>query len=364
MGYPTHEQERRYLRSKIPQSNFLTATPTAQANNYKEMLVRDSNIINQQVLTEDNRSESTGRFQPTDEYKTVCDTSGQKEVSVCAEEAGRDLLLAFGSVATTTPDAVNAATVRRHKFTVQDLAASKQAPAMTLIEFIGSLLNRKIPSLVVENYGLKGEGTSRLVESLGLRGSGVIVEPSGLTTADIVELTGLHYFTHSMVKLVIADSVALSNAEDFSAGGNYLASWSFNLKKNLLADQGYIPGAGRYLTANDPSSGAVRSELLIQNYEMSMDYQARLLATSRALAALRSKQKLDAQIDIIGPQIGATAFNYQLSIHAPRISYETVETPTNNGMFMVGIKPKIFFDSASGVDVEVTLTNEVTSYTV
>jgi hypothetical protein len=328
------------------------------------MLVTDKNLTDHKHMTEDNKEESTGHFQATDEYKTTCDTMVQKELKVCAEEVGRDLLLAFGSVTTTQPDSVTAPTVKKHSFKVQDLSVSKQAPSMTLIEFVGSVINRLIPSLVAEDWGLKGEGTSRLVENLGLHGSGLIVDPSGLQTSDITVLAGLHYFTHSMVKLIVSDSVALSNAEDFSTGGNYLASWGLNLKKNLLLDEGFIPGAARYLIAGDETSGAIRSECLIQSYEFSMDFQARLLAGSSALAALRSKKKLDIQIDITGPQIGATLFDYKLSIHCPRVSYDTVELPPANGMYRVAIKPKIFFDTASSTDVQVDLINDVASYTV
>jgi hypothetical protein len=363
MGYPTHEQERRFLRSKIPQTNYLTATNVAAPANFKEFLVRDKNLTDHKVLTEDNKDESTGRFQPTDEYKTVCDTTVQKELAISAEELGRDLLLAFGNVATTQPDALGAPAVKRHAFKVQDLAVSKQAPAMTLIEFVGAVINRLIPSYVVEDWGLKGEGTSRLTETMGLHGSGFLVEPSGLDVDDIIELANLHPFTHSMVQLVVADSVSLDNEEDFSAGGNYLASWALNLKKKLLLDEGYIPGAARYFVDGDETSGAVRTECLIESYMFDMDFQARLLAGSSALAAVRSKKKLDVAIDIIGGQIGATTFNYKLSIHAPRVSYDTVELPSSNGMFRVSIKPKIFFDTATDTDVEVVLINDVASYT-
>ena len=364
MPYPTHEQERRFLRSKIPQIDYLTPTAIANPTNFKEMLVTDKNLTFHEAKAEDNKGESTGRFQPTDEYKTVHDTTRQTQLKICAEEVGRDLLLAFGNVTTVQPDATNAPAVKRHTFKVQDLAVSKQAPSMTLIEFVGSVINRLVPSMVVEEYSLKGEGVARLMSDMKLRGSGLITTPSGLNVTDIVALAGLHYFTHSMVKLSIADAGTLANAQDYSAGGNYLANWGVSLKKNLLADQGYVPGAPRYFDPLDPDSGAIRSECLIESYEFGMDFQARLLSQSNELAALRSKKKLDVAIDILGPKIGNTAFNYKLQIHAPKVSYDTVELPSNNGMYMVGIKPKIFFDNTSSKDVEVILTNDTPSYTV
>jgi hypothetical protein len=360
-----NSQERRFARSIIPQNNYQTATDLSDLTKFKEFLVSDNNLATHEVKTEDNKEESTGHFIATEEYPTVNDTTRKTERRISAEEVGSDLYLAHGSVTTTTPDSVNAAAVRKHVFKMQDLSAVKQGPAMTLVEIVGGAINRALPSMVVEDFGFKGSGVGRVSQTMDLRGSGLITTPSGLTAADIetIRLTGLHPFMHTMMKLTIADAGSLSNPTDYSASGNYVESWDFGLKKTLLADQGYTPGAGLYFIAATPTSGAIRSECLIDTYEYTLNFVVRLLSQSNELAALRSKKKLDAQLDLIGPTIGATTFKYKLSGHAPRLSYDMVELGSSKGLVTANLKCKVFFDPASGKEVEWSLWNDVTSYT-
>lgn len=357
-----HEQQRRFARSKFPQANYKTATDAADPENFVEFLVSDKNLATLSTNSEDNREDSTGYEQPTEEYITDHDTARQAERAVCFEEVGRDLLLALGSVTTTQPNAGAAPTVYKHVFKRMDMsAAGRQLLAMTLIEIVGDAINRLLPSMLVESLDFKGEGTKRIRESMALRGSGKVVTPSGLTVDDIEPLTGLHYALNSQVKLTLADAGTLANSSDFGAGGK-LDSWSFGIKNALLADEGFRPGAGLYQTANDPASGAIRSECLVGLTTFMMDYQARLLAQSEQLAALRAKKQLDGKVEMIGSLISG-AYNHKLTIHAPRLSYETVETPTSNGLYRVGIKSKIFYDLTSNKDVEIELINTVPSYT-
>lgn len=362
MSNPVLENERRFARSKIPQINYLTATDASVIANFKELLVSDKNLAKTETKAVDNKDESTGHQQATEEYKTVHDTSRATERRVCSEEAGRDLLLAFGSVATTQPDAANAPTVKKHKFKPMDLTLSKQLPAMTLIEVVGGAINRLLPSMIVEDYSLKGDGYDHIRQTMNLRGSGKLVEPSGIDAEDIAELTGLHFFTNTQVKLTIADSGTLDNDTDYGAARG-LESWDFGIKWNLLAEEGYRPGAALYQMANDPDSGAIRSECLVSGYELSMSIVARLFAQSDQLAALRAKKKLDVLLEQIGAQIGATAFNHKLTVHAPKVSYDMVELGAKNGLVTVQLKPKIFFDTTSGDDATVELVNNVASYT-
>jgi hypothetical protein len=358
-------QERRFARSKIPQTDFLTPTDVSQVNNFKELLVSDTNLTKHEVKTEDNKEDSIGHHVPTEEYKTVHETTRVVERRVNSQEVGRDLYLATGGVTTTTPDAVNAPTVRKHVFKMQDLSVAKQPPAMTLIEIVGSAVNRLVPSMVVEEFGFKGSGVGRLSQTMNLRGSGLVTTPSGLQAADIegIRLSGLHYFLHTMLKATIADAGTLANAIDYSANGNYVESWDFSIKKSLLADKGYVPGAGLYFTANDPESGAIRKELLIDTYEYAMSLVVRLLGDSNELAALRSKKQLDLSLDLVGPVIAA-AFKHELITHAPRVSYDMVELGSGKGLVTAQINAKIFFDPTSGKELEFTLYNDVTSYTV
>jgi len=362
MAQATHKQERRFARSKIPQANYQTATDVTQAANIKELLVQDSNLAKHEVRAEDNKEESHGHFQPTEDYVTECDSSRQCEIAISAEEVGRDLLLAFGSDTVTQPDAVNAAAVRKHKFSPMDLGVSKQGPAITLVEIVGAAIDRLFPSMVAEGLSLKGEGLKRVTESLSLRGSGKVATPSGITADDVIELAALHCFTNSQVKLTIADAGTIANGQIYGAA-NRLDNWGFELKNNLLAAEGYVPGAGLYQTPNDPESGAIRSECLIESQEFMLNLTARLASQSQELAALRSRKKLDIEILLIGGKIDNTNFNYQLRIHAPLVKYEAVELGEQNKIVTVQLKPKLFFDAASDYAASIELINKVTSYT-
>lgn len=357
-----HESQRKFARSRVPQADFITATPAGVAANWKQFLRRDKNFVNHQVLTDDNREEATGVEQATEETITVHDTGVSCELAISSEEVGRDLLLAFGNVATTQPDVTNAPTVRRHVFKPMDVAVTRQLPAMSLVEIIGAGLNRLIPSLVAEGFSLKGDGVARIAETLGLAGSGEVVTPSGFANAAaITDLADLHFFTNSQVKLTIADAGTLSNAVDYGAVKR-LESWEFNVANTLLKEEGYRPGAGRFLTANDPTSGALRSELLVGARAYTGGFLARFSSQSDELAALRSKKKLDVLIELTGARIGNTVFNHKLTIKATRASYDTVELGAKNGLMTVQIKPKFMFDAAAGVAASVELVNETVSY--
>jgi len=362
MAQATHKQERRFARSKVPQANYQTATTVTDPTKIVELLVQDSNLAKVEVREEDNKGESHGHFQATESYVTECDTSRQFEMAISAEEIGRDLLLAFGADTVSQPDAGGAPTVRQHKFTPQNLGESKQGPAITLVEIVGAAINRLFPSMVAEGFSLKGEGVKRVMESLSLRGSGKVTTPSGIDAEDVVELAGLHCFTNSQVKLTIADTGTLDNDQVYGAA-NRLDNWGFELKNNLLLGEGYVPGAALYQTANDPDSGALRSECLIESQEFMLNLTARLASQSQELAALRSRKKLDIEILLIGGQIDATAFNYQLRIHAPLVKYEAVELGEQNKIVTVQLKPKLFFDAASEYAASIELINKVVSYT-
>lgn len=365
MSTPANKIERRYAISKLPQADYLTPTDTTDPSGFKEFLRTDENLALHEVKTEDNKDESTGHMHPTNEYKTVHDTSVSTERRVYSEEVGSDLYHTLGSVTTTQPDATNVPAVKQHVFKMQDLAVSKQSLARTYIEIVAGVINKKFPSMVVEEFGLKSSGVGRLSQTMNMRGSGKETRPSGLVVADIdtIRLTGLHPFMHTMLKLIVADAGTIANPVDYSQSGNYVDSWDVSIKKNHLLDEGYVPGAGLYDVANDPTSGALRSECLIDTYELALNAVVRLLNDSDQLAAMRAKKQLDFAASWIGAKIGTTAFNHKLTTHAPRLSYDMVELGSSKGLVTAQIKAKIFFDATTNREMDFTLINDVASYT-
>lgn len=358
-----HEDQRRYAISKVPQTDYDTATDTAVPANFVQLVAMDKNMAKHSVATGDNKGEANGYEQATEEWALTHDTDRSLDVGVSSEQIGRLLLLQFGSVTTTQPDAVTAPTVYQHVFKPQDRNVSRQLPAATLIEIIGSVLNRKFPSMAAGTLSIKGDAMNRISASMGLRGSGAVVMPSGMTNAqwETIALANQHYLFNSQAKLTIADAGTLLNTIDYGSVKR-LESWEFAGNNNPIADDAFRPGANKFQDANDPTSGALRSEMLFGTRDWTMNFMARLLSQSDELAALRSRKKLDALIELVGARIGVTTFNHKLSIHAPKVSYTTVDLGAKNGLITVQITPRIFFDTATNQDATVTLINETPSY--
>lgn len=357
---PAHEQQRRYARSKLPQADYQTATDMTQAANRIDFPVKDANFTKWVPKFETNKGDATGHNHPTERYVTENEAEVSHDIRVCSEEAGRDLLDAFGSVAVTTPDAVNAPGARKHKFTPLDIAVSKQLPARTFVEVDGPL-NRAFPSMVTESYELKGSGSGHVSASASYRGSGKRVTPSGISASDIARLAGLHYFTNSMVKLARSDSGTLLNPQTLGAA-NRLDEWAFRVKNNLLAEQGYVPGAELFQTAGDPKTGMIRSELLVESQEFEFDYTARFAAQSEELAHIEAGKEIDILLALTGPVIGG-AIKHKLAVNAPRVVYEMVDLQPKDKVVQVQIKCLLMFDLTLEYPASAELTNTILSYT-
>ena len=108
--------------------------------------------------------------------------------------------------------------------------------------------------MVVETFELKGSGSGHVSASVSRRGSGKVTTPSGITAADIAILNALHYFTNSMVKLTVSDATTLANGKTYGAADR-LDNWTFRVKNNLLAEDGYVPGDGLFQTGGNPAKG-------------------------------------------------------------------------------------------------------------
>ena len=358
---PSHIQQRRHARSKIPQTNYQTATDMTEADDRIELLVKDSNLTKHEVRTEDNKGDSHGHNWPTEDYVTENDTTVSHELRARADDIGRDLLDAFGTDTVTTPDGVGAPTARKHKFTPLDIAVSKQLPARTYVEIVGAGLDRLLPSMVCESLELKGQGSTHVSVSVSHTGSGKVTTPSGIAADDIEPVGGQHHFTNSMVKLVISDAGTLANGLTYGAA-NRLDNWVFRVKNNLLKEQGYVPGDELFQTAGDPKTGMIRSELLVESQDFELELYARFASQSDQLAALRSRKQLDALLALTGPTIAA-AQKIKLAVNAPRVRYEMVELGEKDKVVHVQLKCKLFFDETLEYPASAELTNTITSYT-
>jgi len=354
MPVPTQEWQRQFAISKIPQTNY--ATPTAGDANFKRVLDRTQNFVDEQPNVVNNRSYAKGQRQATESWIVDHDSSVSFDFDLCVQELGRWLLLAFGKVVTTQPDAIGSPTVYQHVFTSMDPTVSAQVPVTSVVEQCGSALDALFPSMACQSLSLKGQGPQRLGGTAQLMGSGKKNTPSGIT---IAQLAGLIYLYESFVGLTLDDGSTVMNA---ATAPQRLNSWEFGVQNTLDLADGFRPGAGAYQTPGTPSSGEVRSECLLTDQAFVAKYNLRLLSNSTFLAALKAQTPIVSIFDIVGDPIDGT-YNNELKIKGYKAPYKTVKKTTANGLVVVDIESDVQYDTTASKDVEVTLINTVASYT-
>ncbi len=354
MAVPTQRFQRKFAISKIPQTNYATAT--AGDANFRQVQAKGDNFVSEQPNIADNRDYATGQRQATEQWVVNHDASINFEFDICSEEIGRFLLLAFGKVVTTQPNVGDNPTVYQHVFSSLDPTVSAQLPVATVIEQAGAALDALFPSMATQSLLIRGEGPQRLGAAYSGVGSGKKVSPS---TIVIAALTNLHYFYQSQVKLTLDDGSVITNA---ATAPQRLNSWEFGVNNTLALEDGFIPGAGVFQVTGDPDSGEVRSECLITDQAFLMRFNLRLLSDSAFLAALTAQTPIESIFDIVGPEIDDD-FNHQLTIKAYKAPYRTIGKTTRNGLVTMEIESNVQYDTVAAKDLEVTLINEVASYT-
>jgi hypothetical protein len=358
MPTPQHTSQRKFWRSRIPQTDYNTATSVAGggAANFKQVIAKDKNLASAAPTLADNKDYATGRPNATEQWIVAHDAQRAFEYDLCFEEIGRALLLALGKVVTTQPDAIGSPTVYQHVFSPMDVSVSRQLPATTLVETLGSAIDRKFPSMVSAQLGFKGEGSGRLAVSEQLQGSGKLITPSGLTGADIA---GCNYAYQHECTLKTDDGATVTN---MATAPQRVNSHSFDIINQILNDDGYRPGAAAFQTAVNPDSGEVRTEALLGDQSFNFGFNVRLLSNDGFLAYLLAQTSLILTNDIVGTPIDGT-YNRKLSVKAYKAPFKAVPLGERNGLVTLDIASNVMWDTTSGKNVEITLINTVSSYT-
>lgn len=356
MPTPQHIKQLKRWRSKLKETAYGTS-PAALAANYKQDLGTRS-LATLQPNVADNGDYATGYPRPTEQYLVAHDANMSHDFQLCAEEVGRDLYDAYGKVTTSQPDAGANPTVYSHVFATMDLSVSRQLPSRSWVEQLGSAINRLFPGVCMAQLALSGEGSQRLMGSRQLQGSGKEVSPSGLTGDNI---TGLHYFEQSQAVLKFDTGAVLTN---ISTAPGRLNSWRVEIINQLLAEDGFRPGAAVYQGA-DATTGEVRSEMLLGDQTFNLVCNVRMLSDDPLRAYLKSQQSLIVTIDVTAGVIagGDGSYNYKLSIKAYKAPFRAVELGERNGLVSLQLTMNPLYDLTAGKDLEITLINDVASYT-
>lgn len=349
----THIQQRAIAITKIPQTNYATSTSRSSAADWVRVIATDRNLANISPTVEDNKGHATGFEDGTDQWTNAIDVRRQLEVQAGARGIGRLLLAALGAVTTTTETGMTDA--RQHLFAPMSVASSRQLYAYGMVEQMGSGLNRHLASMVCDSLNLSGQGVSRINCSASFVGSGKIDTPSGLT---MPSADGTEVFFKNSQTVVKYDNGTVINL----GTSKRLETWEFAIQNQLLADEGYRPGAGNFFTSGDPDSGCVRSECLLGQRNYSFNLTARFNSQDEELADLLAQNDVDVEIELVGPEV-ETGVNYSLKIKASKCKVSQVGLQDANGLVTVQIQLPVLFDVGTGKNVEVTLVNDVTSYT-
>lgn len=360
MATPQHENQTKFWRSKLKETAYGTSPAVGVAANYKQFVSKERNLAALQANVQDNAGYATGLPRASEQWLSDYDVTFSRTFDLCAEELGRDLLDAFGKVVTTQPDVGANPTVYQHVFSLMDLTVSRQLPSRTWVQQQGSALNMLHPGICMAQLAMAGEGKGRLVGEGGWQGSGKEVEPSGLTGADI---TGLHYFYQSQCTVKFDNGGVITN---LATAPNRLNAWRVEVVNQLLAEDGYRPGAAVFQTDGDATSGEVKSELLLGDQTYNITANVRLLSNDPLRAYLKSQANLVFTNDIVGGVIagGDGSYNYKVSVKAYKAPFRTVELGSRGGLSSLGLTINPLYDLTSSKDLEITLINDVASYTV
>jgi hypothetical protein len=217
--------------------------------------------------------------------------------------------------------------------------------------------------MACESFGMKGDDIGIINASMGLRGSGAMIIPAGIDLSDLDDLDDMHYLYNSQAVFTTEDAGAV--VTDYSQALQ-LNSWMVDIVNELLAADGFRPGARRYQTANTPASGALRSECLVAKQTATLGANVRLPSGSPILADLRAQKPFKWKVDLQGDLIasaGGVDYYHQLIIEGQKTVYETAEIDNKNGLIGVDIKGDPLYDNDTDKQITFTLFNTIASYT-
>jgi len=362
-----HESQRLYALSGRPQDDYDTPTPAADPEDFVALQFTDKDFAKLAPGVSDNQEDAHGSEFPSEEYTESWDVEAPHSIACSSEIIGYLLLLAFGSVVTSQPDAINHPTVYQHIFTLLNHNVGRQLPVASLVEILGTAHNVMHPSMLLKMLSMSGDGVKRIDTGVQFHGSGREISPSGLSYAQVkalVDAQSLHYFFNSQAKATIADAGTLLNAENLSALHKF-RSWSWSINNNPDVENGYAPGADKFQTDGDTTSGAIRAEMLNGMRELSASMVVRLRSDSEERAALKARKPLNWKSELTGGLISTfagppvTKFYHKLTVEFAKVRYTTLDLQSGGLITQnIAMKP---FDAADVV--RATLINTVPSYT-
>lgn len=367
-------ESRRWAVSKASQADYATVTPPgagaappASSAPFLFLLSApgDEALADYNVETLDDKGASTGTDFATEQILIKHDVSIPRKMRLSSYWLGWINFFLMGQ--TTTINGPGGSTnAKKHTSTPIDKRTNMQLPPFTYVEEANASVHRvQYPSCVLEQATIRGGGGAGrltfLEADLVFRGSGkrltnVTVNFQHASQQHVFYPTNLQYFLNSQATLALDD-----NGTPINIGCAYL-EFEMNYRNNLLADEGYLPGCAAYQTSGSPTSGIVRSELLIGNREIDLRYKAYLLSSSdHYLAALQDQRPLSIEQKFEGATIAGGTDKHTAYWKAFLTKYSVAKPQFENGLLVVDVTPKLLQDG-SGNTLSSYVINDTASY--
>jgi len=368
-----HSNQRRYAISRIAQLDYATPTTpnTGPTFNLQQFLLKDTpgqNFANYSVRVQNNQGYSTGSDFATEQWMTAHDVDRQGvDFDVCSETIGRLLFYTMGGVVSNPSTGAFI-----HTFSLQNPnIVGRQLPAFTYVEQIGSNTSNELdvlyPSCVMDTLSISGDSLNRIMGSATFRGSGKRTSPSVNATTAINFATqvgpsqNLNYFYNTQVGMVFNP---ISGGAVLNYGCDY-DSFSFVIRNGLNPESGYRAGCAKFQTTADPTSGAIRSEMLFGPRDIDLSFTVRLNQSSKEYDYLQKQKLLTGSVTLTGGTISGSTLSHKLQISFDQAAMETAvigAEADNMVTLQVSLQPLATIASPFKA-VDVVLTNGVSSYT-
>lgn len=338
------------------QTDYQTAK-TLASNALRKMIVSDKNFIDVEPKVANDEDWSHGANNFTDQWLEAHDCKVSHSMPAFIEEIPRIFKLGMGTYAVSTPS--GGITSKEHVFNLLDVATTRQLQAATYAEKLGAH-NVLMPSAIVDGFTLQGNDLGVLMLDFGLQGSGKITNPSGVNwTTHIAVPSALKKLYNTQIALGVTDGVTPVNYG--CKYRNFKLSW----KNNLLLDAGFKPGCDQYQTTGDKTSGAIRSECLIDKQMADFDFEVDLENDSGELEAV-VKQKpmsitLTAAMTGAGGLIEGSIYR-TLNALMTKTYYNARKIGEGNGYQRFQINAKVATDPATSKSLEIKVVNDVATY--
>lgn len=228
---------------------------------------------------------------------------------------------------------------------IDDPAVGKQLPVTTLVEELGTGVQKKYRDMLVKSLTLTGKTGEHLSCQTEVVGSGHW-EASSVTMPDLV--------TTSFLRM--ADVVFSFNSIDISAD---VKDFSFKAVNEVDEGGGYFPGSG-YLSAAD-GSPQVRGRCLLGKRTVDLSFTALLKDDSSFEAASLANSIVPLTITATGSVIEET-YRHKLLLEFPKVAIKGTKIGADGEFFSYNIDCTVMWDTTLGAPYKATITNDVTQY--